>query len=205
MTDSVGHHGSIAGEGEGGCGVVASFPASRSNRAGWTTAGCAGSRVSAIASMTGCAPAPGGLAAGLEPQGPWRLNAAFPGKEARPPGSASAGRRDGLGRIPWMAGRGRAVAQARSGDAYAAGRGGGRQVRLSSPATPARARRMVVLSGGAPAYSPAPGRTSVRRAAARSPGGRRLRPPGWERAANRGCGPAPATPRHGGPAKRPTG
>ena len=59
MTDSVGHHGSIAGEREDGCGVVASFPASRSNRAGWTTAGYAGSRVSAIASMTGCAPAPG--------------------------------------------------------------------------------------------------------------------------------------------------
>ena len=61
------------------------------------------------------------------------------------------------------------------------------------------------VSGGAPAYSPAPGRTSLRRAAARSRAGRRLRPPGSERAANRGCGPAPATPRHGGPAKRPTG
>ena len=69
MTDSADHHGNIAGETEEGCGIPRLVPGFSIERRGRTIAGYAGSRVSATASMTGCAPAPRGLIAELEPQG----------------------------------------------------------------------------------------------------------------------------------------
>ena len=65
---------------------------------------------------------------------------------------------------------------------------------------PAKDRHLIAVIAGLIATSPAPERTSARRAAARSPGDRRLRLPGSAPAASAACAPAPATPRHGGQA-----
>ena len=66
---------------------------------------------------------------------------------------------------------------------------------------PVKVRRLIAIIAGPTATFPAPERTSVHPAAARSPCDRRLRPLEPAPAASAACAPAPATPRHGGPAR----